>query len=130
MSAASSGRVVWPAKFAAPGAAAATALHAFGRARQHQAPGDVDAAGLAGDFFDLLVELDGVLLEFRDVGIAVDRVHAACRMPRRSRGQLIALDEGDITPSCFREVIEDAAADDAATDDGHLHMKRSHSSFL
>ena len=52
------------------------------------AAGDVHAAGLARDVLDLLVELDRVLLQLGDVGIAVDRVHAARGVPGRARGQL------------------------------------------
>src|SRR6202030_2678770 len=84
---------------------------------------EMDAAGLAGDLLDLLVEIDGVLLQLRDVGVAVDRVHAAGGMPGRARGQLVALDEHDVAPAGFRQVVEDAGADDAAADDGDLNMR-------
>ena len=36
---------------------------------EHDAAGQVDAAGLAGDLFDLFVEIYGVGLQFRHVGI-------------------------------------------------------------
>ena len=63
-------------------------VHAIGRVGQYDAAGQVDAAGLAGDFLDLPVQLDRVALERGDVGIAVQRVHAAGGMPGRAAGQL------------------------------------------
>ena len=71
----------------------------LGRAGQHDAAGEMHAAGLAGDLLDLLVELDGVLLQLGDVGVAVDGVHAAGGMPGRAGGQFRALDQHDIASS-------------------------------
>ena len=42
---------------------------------EHDAAGDVNATVLAGDFLDLFVELDRVLLQLGDVWVAVQRVH-------------------------------------------------------
>ena len=58
------------------------------RAGEHDAAGDVHAAGLPGDLLDLLVELDGVLLQLGDIRIAVHGVHAARRVPGRARGRV------------------------------------------
>ena len=92
------------------------------RAGEHDAAGDVHAAGLTGDLLDLLVEIDGVLLQLRDVRIAVDGVHAARRMPGRSGRQLRPLDQQHVLPAGLRQVIQDARADDAAADHHHLRV--------
>ena len=90
--------------------------------RKHQAFGHVQAARLAGDFLDLLVEVDAVLLQLGDVGIAVDGVHAARCMPGGARGELQALDQHHILPALLGQVIEHARPDDAAADDDCLRM--------
>ena len=95
------------------------------RAGEHDAPGDVHAAGLPGDLLQFLVEIDRVLLQLGDVGIAVHGVHATSRVPRRAGSQLVALDQQDVLPARLGEVIEHTGADDAAADHGHLTM-RSH----
>ena len=48
---------------------------------QINAAGAVNAAGLARELFQLLVEIDRVALQPRDVGIGIDRVDDARRMP-------------------------------------------------
>ena len=48
---------------------------------------------------DLLVELDRVFLQLGDVGVAVERVHAAGGVPGRAGGQLVALDQHDVVSS-------------------------------
>src|SRR5277367_537884 len=95
----------------------------FLRAGQIEAARHVHAAGDAGDRLDLFVELDGVLLQLGDIGIAVERVHAARGMPRRARSQLRALEQHDVLPAALREVIGDAGADDAPADDGDPCMR-------
>ena len=99
------------------------------RAGEHQTAGDVQAAGLSGDLLELLVEVDGVLLELRDVGVAVDRVHAAGGVPGRPGGEFRALDEQDIAPARLGEVVEHAHAHHAAADDDYscrvLHVEFS-----
>ncbi len=59
-------------------------IEPFAGTGQHQAAGDVHAAGLAGNALDFLVQLDGVLLQLGNIGIAVDGVHAPRRMPGRT----------------------------------------------
>ena len=87
---------------------------------EHQATGQVDRAVLAGDPLDLLVQLDRVLLEPRDVGIAVERVHPAGRVPGAAGGELATLEQHHVGPAGLREVIEDARPDHAPTDDDDL----------
>ena len=64
-------------------------------------------------------------LQLGDVGVAVERVHAAGGVPGRARGELGALDQHDVGPAGLGEMIEHAAADDAAADDGDLDMRLS-----
>ena len=89
---------------------------------QHQPAAQVDRTALAGDLLDLLVEVDRVLLEPRDVRVAVEGVHAAGRVPRGTGGQLAALEQDDILPAGLRQVVQDARADDAAADDDSLEL--------
>ena len=93
------------------------------RIGEHQAAGEVDAAGLPGDFLDLLVDLEGVVLELGDVGVGVERVHAPRRMPGGAGGELGALQQDDVLPAVPGEVVEDAATDDSAADDGHSDVR-------
>ena len=92
-------------------------VHALGAVGEHDAAGQMQRAGLAGNLLQLLVELDGVGLQLGDVGIAVQRVEATGRMPGRAGGQLRALDQHDIGPAGAGEVEQHRAADDAAADD-------------
>ena len=48
----------------------------------HHAAGQVQAAGLAGDFFQLLVQGDGVGLQLGYVRVTIEGVEAAGRVPR------------------------------------------------
>src|SRR5271168_4853784 len=95
----------------------------FLRARQIEAARHMHAARNAGDRLDLFVEIDRVLLQLGDVGIAVERVHAARGMPRRARSQFRALEQHDVLPAALREVIGDAGADDAPANDGDPCMR-------
>ena len=69
---------------------------------------------------ELLVEVDGVLLQLGDVRIAVDGVHAAGGVPGRAAGELAALDQQHVLPAGLGQVIEDADAHHAAADHHHL----------
>jgi hypothetical protein len=97
-------------------------VDALARPGEHDAAGDVHTAGLARDLLDLLVEIDRVLLQFRDVRVAVDRVHAAGGVPGRARGQLRALDQQHVFPAGLGQVIKNARADHAAADDDDFRM--------
>ena len=93
------------------------------RVGKHDAAGDVDAAVLARDLFDLLVQLDRVLLQLGDVRVAVERVHATGRVPGGAGGELGALEQDDVGPTVLREVIEDRGPDHAAADDHYLGVR-------
>ncbi len=111
------------AEIAALGADRLQPLPARGCRREHQPFRHVQPDGLAGDLLDLLVEVDGVLLQLGDVRVAVDGVHAASRVPGGARCQLEALQQHDIPPALFRQVVEDAGADDTTADDDDLSMR-------
>ena len=107
---------------AAPGDGHAEEVHPVLRVGQHQPAAEVDRAALAGDLLDLLVEVDRVLLEARDVRVAVEGVHAAGRVPRRACGELAAFEKHDILPARLRQVVQDARADDSTADDDSLEL--------
>ena len=71
---------------------------------------------------DLLVQLDGVLLELRDIRVAVHRVHAARGVPGRAGGQFRPLDQEHVLPAGLGQVIQDAGADHAAADHHHSRV--------
>jgi hypothetical protein len=90
---------------------------------QHQAAVRVQPAGLARDGLDLAIQVDRVLLQPRDVGLAVEGVHAAGRVPGRARGELALLEEQHVGPADLREVVEQARPHDAPTD--HHGLRRT-----
>ena len=104
------------AEVAAAGLGHLQPVHPLGRTGQHDAAGNVHAARLPGDLLELLVEVDRVLLQLGDVGIAVHGVHAARGMPGRARCQLVALDQQHVLPTRLGQVIQDTGAHDASAD--------------
>ena len=93
------------------------AVEFAGRCRQHQAAVGMQAAGLAGQRLDLAIQIDGVFLQPRDIGLAVEGVHAAGRVPGRTGRQFALLDQQQVGPADLRQVIEHAGAHHAAADD-------------
>ena len=92
-------------------------VEALGRVGELQTTGEVDAAVLAGLLFDLLVQVHRVLLQARHVRVAVQRVHATGCVPGGTRRQLLALEEDDVRPALFGQVVEHGGSDDTSTDD-------------
>ena len=92
---------------------------------QHDAAGQMNAGGLAGNFLNLLVEIDGIFLQLRHIGITVQRMEPARRMPGGARGEHIALQQHHIFPPPLGEVIEHAGTDNTAADD-HNPGRTSH----
>ena len=80
----------------------------------------MDAAVLTRLTLDGFVQLDGVLLQLRHVGVAVERVHAAGGMPRGSGGELFALEQNYVGPAGLGEMVKNAGTDDAAADHDDL----------
>ena len=83
---------------------------------KHESTWQVNAAVLARFFFDLFVQVDGVLLQASNVWVAVQCVHSTGRVPCRTSRELLALDEHYICPTCLREVVQHRGAYDATTD--------------
>ena len=100
-----------------------TAQADFSHSQRCGIAGHVDAAGhvqadvLAGLGLDLAVELDGVVLQRRDVGIGVERMETGRRVPGRTGGQFGALDQRHIAPAELRQMVEHRGADHATPDD-------------
>jgi hypothetical protein len=95
-------------------------FHPLRRIGEHQPTRPVQAAGLAGQLLQLVIEPDGIALQLGDIGIAVQRMEAAGSMPGRAGGQLIAFQQHDIAPAGLGQMIEHAAPDHAAPDDDDL----------
>ena len=83
-------------------------------------PPDVQPRALTGLRFDLGVKADRVLLQGGDPRVGVHRVEPARRVPGGTGGELLALDQRDVGKAAQREVIQDAAPDDAAADHDDL----------
>ncbi len=81
-------------------------IDSFAVGGEREAPWQMDAAVLTRLRFDLLVQLDRVLLERGHVGVAVQGVHAARGMPRGSGGEFLALDQHDVVPAVLGEVVQ------------------------
>ncbi len=94
------------------------------RRRGHgDAAGHVQADVLAGFLLDLREQVDGVRLQRRHVGIGIEGVDASCRMPGGACRQHRALDDGDIGPAEFGQVVENRSADDASPDNDDPIMR-------
>ncbi len=91
--------------------------HAVGIAGKAQAAVALPARRLAGLGLEPLVQLDRVLEQPGDVGVAAQLADEPGGMPGRARGQLVALEQHDVAPAGAGEVVGDRAADDAAADD-------------
>ncbi len=88
----------------------------LGRIGELQPAGEVQPAALAGDRLDLLIEPDRVGLQLGDVRVGVEGVKAAGRVPGGARCKLAPLDQHHVFPAGLGEMVENRAADDAATD--------------
>ena len=108
------------AEVPATGMAHLEPVHALGRVRKHHTASDVHRGIHPRFLLDLLVQRDRVLLELGDVGVAVERVHAARRVPGGTGGVLGTLEEHDVGPAQLGEVVQDGGADDATADDDDL----------
>ena len=91
--------------------------------REHDPARHVESRLLPRQLLDLPVDLDRVLLELGDVGVAVDGVHASRRMPGGPGGELGAFDEHHVRPAELGEMVEDGTADHAAPDHDHARVR-------
>ena len=115
------------AHVAVPGELGLQPLRALRRAGELDPTGEVQPGALAALLLDGAVHADRVGLQAGDDRVGVDRVEAAGSVPARTCGELAAFDQRDIGESAQREVVQDAAADDAAADhdDAVLVLHRS-----
>ena len=70
------------------------------------------------------------MLNSADIRVVVQPMNIGRRMPRRSGGQLISLEQNDICPSQFRQMIEDRASNHAPTDNNRLCMRFHSATFV
>ena len=86
--------------------------------------GDIAEADIhAGFFLKLLIELHGIFMNLADRIGHVEQRQQACGMPCRPRGQLLALDQDNVRPALFREMVKRADADYPASDDNNTCMR-------
>src|SRR5262245_43489947 len=78
---------------------------------------EVQADVLARNALNFLIERNGVPLKLWDSRVAVEGIKSARRMPTGAGRQLLSFAEHDVSPSLLCEMVQNAAADDAATDD-------------
>src|SRR6202011_1587902 len=102
------------AKIAAAGLGHLEPVHPLGRTGQHDTARDVHSAGLAGYPLELLVQIDGVLLQLGDIRIAVDSVHATGCVPRGARRQFVTFYQENVAPTRLGQVIQNTGAHDAS----------------
>jgi hypothetical protein len=90
--------------------------------------GDAQAAGavpgdvLAGQFLQLRVERVGVVVDLGHVVVADETRALAGRVPGGARGELALLDQHGVGPALQAQVIGQAGAHDAATDDADTRV--------
>ena len=89
---------------------------------QRDAADMVQPAGHAGDRLQFLIKADGIALQRRHVGVAVQGVEPARRVPGGAGGQLRPFDQHHIGPAQFGQVVKNRTADDATADDQNAGM--------
>ena len=92
-------------------------IHAFLAVGHHHAAGQMQPAGLARDLLQLLIQGHGIGLQLGHIGIAVQRVKPARRVPAGPGCEFRAFDQQHIGPASPGQMIQNRAADNAAPDD-------------
>ena len=103
-------------EIASPAADQVQRIHLALVCGQHQPAVRVQPAGQAREVLELAVEVDGVFLQARDVGVAVEGVHAAGGVPGGAGGEFALLDQHHVRPADLGQMVENADPDDAAPD--------------
>ena len=84
--------------------------------------GAVEAHRLPGFRLQLLIEVDRVLVQLADAVAHVEERQQPGRVPGGACGELGLLDQHDVGPAELRQMVEHAAADDAAADHHHPRL--------
>ena len=84
--------------------------------------GAMEAHRLPGLFLQLLIEVDRVLVQLADAVAHVEERQQPGRVPGGACGELGLLDQHDVGPAELRQMVEHAAADDAAADHHHPRL--------
>jgi hypothetical protein len=90
--------------------------------REVERTGLEDAAGLAGLDLKLLVQRHGVVLQAADVGGVVQAVNVGRRMPGRTGGEFVTLEQHHVGPAELGEMIKNGTTDETAADDDGLSV--------
>ena len=90
--------------------------------REVQRTGLKHAAGLACFLFQRVIEVHRIVLDTADIGAVVQPVNIGRRVPSGARCQFVTLQQYDIRPSQFCQMVQDGTADHAASDDNGLGM--------
>ena len=90
--------------------------------RQIQRSGLEHAAALPCLGLKRVIQIHRIVLDARDVVVIVQPVNVGRRMPCRPRRQFITLQQHNIRPAQLGQVVQDGAADNAASDDDGLGM--------
>ena len=85
---------------------------------ERDTPHMVQAAGHAGQLFQLLIKPDGIALKRGHIRVAIQRVKTTCRVPCGAGRQFRPFKQHNIRPPQFCQVIKHRCADDAASDNG------------
>ena len=99
-------------------------LQALSAGGERQAAGDAEPRGLAGFRLQSEIEVGGVGGHPAVEGRAAQGPDHAGRMPSGAAGELVALQQESVAAAELGQVIEGAAADDAATDHHDLGLLR------
>ena len=97
----------------------AVLVHPLPVGGEAEVAGAVEAHRLPGLRLELLVEVDRVLVQLADAVAHVEERQQAGGVPGGACGELGLLDQHDVGPAELRQMVEHAAADDAAADHHH-----------
>jgi hypothetical protein len=88
--------------------------------RQHDAARQMDTAVLARLGFDLLIQVHRILLQLGNVRVTIQCVHTTGSVPGAAVRELASLEQHDVCPPRFGEVIEHAGTNHTTADHHHL----------
>ena len=75
------------------------------------------------ELFELGIKFGAIHMDLRHIKRRVEMRALTRRVPGRARGQLALLDQDDIRPALQRQVIQQANAHNATTDNNHSGMR-------